>query len=210
MTRTRAHAALLTLLCAVFAALLVVMGQSPAHAHDRLITSDPKDRASVSASEFTSVNLEFSSNPLKLGNTVRVTDASGQVLFDGEPTVDGSKVRADLTKAPAPGKLLVAWRVVSSDGHPISGELTYTVEGAATNAPASDAGAASSEAPASAASPEKVKPASTEQRDAAQEKKDAKSGGNWWMWIPLLGLGAAAVVAGGLIERSNRKARKNG
>ncbi len=52
---------------------------------------------------------------------VVVTDAAGASLTDGDPTLDGTHLTQGLA-GNASGPVTVTWRVVSSDGHPVSGQ----------------------------------------------------------------------------------------
>src|SRR5690606_20404665 len=64
----------------------------------------------------------------ELGTQVAVTGPDGESVVDGEPVVDGTEVEQALTDDLAAGSYDVVWRVTSQDGHPISGELGFTVE----------------------------------------------------------------------------------
>lgn len=117
--------------------LLLATGASPALAHDELIGTDPAGGA-VLASPPTSLTLTFSGILLdEEGATeVAVLDASGASLTDGDPVLDGVRVTQALT-GEGSGTVTVQWRVVSSDGHPISGEYAFSVgDGVAPATPA--------------------------------------------------------------------------
>ena len=72
-----------TLVCAALAAMMIFA--APALAHDRLVGSTPADGAEILQGEARTITLEFSAEPLKLGNEVRAKDSAGTVLFEGEP-----------------------------------------------------------------------------------------------------------------------------
>ena len=55
-----------------------------------------------------------------------VTDSAGTDLTAGAPVLDGVRVTQPLAGT-AVGVVDVTWRVVSSDGHPISGEFSFSV-----------------------------------------------------------------------------------
>lgn len=135
-------------LTALLAGLLAFGPVSPAFAHDSLIGSDPADGAVVEALP-DELALTFSGVLLtgEGATEIVVTDAAGSDLTTGEPVVDGVRVRQPLTGT-ASGSVQVAWRVVSSDGHPISGEFAFSV-GDPSDAPPSEA---PSEAPDDAGS----------------------------------------------------------
>ncbi len=111
----------------LIAGLLLAAAATPAFAHDELIGADPADGAvlDVLPPELT---LTFSGVLLdgEGATELAVTDAGGADLTGGDPVLDGVRVTQPLTGT-ASGTVHVAWRVVSSDGHPISGEYTFSV-----------------------------------------------------------------------------------
>jgi methionine-rich copper-binding protein CopC len=110
-----------------FVALLLVGG--PASAHDQLLSSDPKDGATLDEHPAT-ISLTFSASPLDTGIEVALVGSHGRLVAESENIqVDDKVVTAQLAEGMPPGEYTVAWHVVSSDGHPIDGEFTYTVEG---------------------------------------------------------------------------------
>ncbi|GAA1725641.1 hypothetical protein GCM10009809_21800 [Isoptericola hypogeus] len=110
------------------AAALTVAAAGPAAAHDRLISSDPKDGARVKTPP-SQLTLTFSADVLEQGAQVVVSTPDGSV--DGDVSVDGEVVTAELPGELPAGEYDVLWRVVSSDGHPIEGELSYEATAAA-------------------------------------------------------------------------------
>jgi methionine-rich copper-binding protein CopC len=116
----------------VAAGLLAALVAGPAFAHDELIGTDPAADSAVGALP-ASVTLTFSGVLLtgEGATEVVVTDAAGTDLTASAAAVDGVRVTQALT-GPASGPVQVAWRVVSSDGHPISGQFSFTVGDAAS------------------------------------------------------------------------------
>ncbi|HLR84751.1 MAG TPA: copper resistance CopC family protein [Nocardioidaceae bacterium] len=113
---------------AFVAALCIVLVSTagPASAHASLVSSDPEEGASLD-SEPSTVSITFNedvSTPAQL----QVTAPDGQELADGEPTVDGASVSQTLQSSGYAGTYTIAYRVVSADGHPVTGELTYDVK----------------------------------------------------------------------------------
>lgn len=111
-----------TALGAVFALAAAV----PASAHDDLVRSDPAEDAALAAAP-AEVTLEFSDEVLTLGAVVVVADASGADWVDGELDIREGSVVAHLTEGMPDAGYEVRWRVVSADGHPISGLIPFTV-----------------------------------------------------------------------------------
>lgn len=102
---------------------------APAFAHDSVIGSNPKDGSVVS--EFPrAIELEFSGEIQDGFNTValsREVDGQSEVLYSGEPTVQGRAVTLDLPDDlhPEPGEYKVGFQIVSSDGHSTKGMTTF-------------------------------------------------------------------------------------
>lgn len=172
-------AALATLLIASGGVLL---GTAPAFAHDELVSSDPASGSTVDALP-AALTLTFSGDLLSDASTtvIQVTDASGASLADGAPSVSGNVVTQPLA-GPASGSIAVAWRVVSSDGHPISGEFAFTANAApvATPTPSETADAT----PEAAATPEPTATALIEQVPGAEQSAPV------WPWV----VGAVVVL----------------
>ena len=166
--RTR-PASLLALCGALLLAALLAL-PAPAQAHDTRLSSDPEDGATLETSP-EEIALTYSADILEVSPLVRITDESGTELAEIVPTVEGPVATATLTEPLPAGTHTVQWRVVSSDGHPIEGTFSLTVEqdpaevaepsdgggddAAATGAAeASDAGGAEQTAPAGDEEPE--------------------------------------------------------
>ncbi len=104
----------------------LVLGAGPALAHDQLEESNPKDGATV-ATLPEQIELTFNNNPLALGAVVKIESPDGDVTEGKPKIVDETVSQAIAPGAPA-GEYNVQWRVTSSDGHPISGEFSFTAE----------------------------------------------------------------------------------
>ncbi|MBO3748009.1 copper resistance protein CopC [Streptosporangiaceae bacterium NEAU-GS5] len=121
------------LLALVFAAVLLLF-PAPAYAHNTLIGSDPKDGASIPALPAAvtltfdqAVRLEFAQFTLRL-------PAGGEQRLGGL-TADGPAISAPLAGIPAsPGAYGLGYRIISNDGHPVTGQITFTVAGGAPQA----------------------------------------------------------------------------
>lgn len=124
-----------TLVATAALAAASLLGATPASAHDELISTNPADGATLTQAP-ASLELTYSGDIMDLdgANQVRVTNAAGDSVTDGEPEIDGTVVTQDLATAAADDTYTVTWRVVSSDGHPIQGTFTYIVgEGSAAD-----------------------------------------------------------------------------
>lgn len=93
-------------------------------AHDQLIASTPAagDQFDTPPGE---VVLTMSGDALEIGTTVLVSDLDGE-NYAGEVTVSGPDVTVALGDL-VDGFYDVRWRIVSSDGHPVSGVIPFSV-----------------------------------------------------------------------------------
>lgn len=114
---------------------------APASAHDQLISSDPASDQELAEAP-TTVSLTFSADVLDMGAAVVVSDAGGTDWVSAAPTIDGPTVTAALEPGMPDAGYEIRWRVVSSDGHPITGVVPFTVgDGTPVSGGAGDAGA---------------------------------------------------------------------
>ncbi|MFI7688389.1 copper resistance protein CopC [Nonomuraea sp. NPDC049655] len=184
---------------AVGGAVLLLLAAAPAAlAHDRLKSSSPADGAKLAQVE--SIELEFTSRMTL--PTLVLDGPAGENLPLGKPRAQGVTVKAEPAAPLEPGKYRLAWRVVSSDGHPIAGELRFTVTAPATPAasePEATPTETTSETPSSTGTSAEVAPAASSS-PVAQAEADTGSGGvPGWLWVAAAALvagGAATVVAG--------------
>ncbi|QCR53305.1 copper resistance protein CopC [Brachybacterium sp. SGAir0954] len=182
----------------VAAALLLLLTAAPASAHDSLVSSDPEDGATLETSP-EQVTLDYSADVLDVSPVVRITGEGGEVVAELDPEVDGSTVTAALDEPLAAGDYEVRWRVVSSDGHPIEGTQSFTVEQGAAGAP-SDAGGRTS-APASDAGGATSAPAET--TAPAAQTEDSEGGAPVVLIVVIVV--AVLAVAGGAVAALRRK-----
>lgn len=171
LARTTGAAALLT--------ALVLTGTTSASAHDQLLSSTPGDGEHLDALPET-IRLEFSGDLLQVGAVVVLADTgTGQTWRTDDPTLDGPVVTTPVPDGLGDGAYEVRWRVVSSDGHAISGAVPFTV-GDVTAPTASASGAPATTTPSGAA---------TDAADAAPGTP--RSGVGPWRTV-LIGAGGAA------------------
>lgn len=123
--RTRS---LLALLLAVMLPLGLLLTSAPAHAHDSLISSDPEDGATLEVAP-EQITLTYSAEVLEVSPVVQISGEEGEEPVELDVVIDGPTVTAEITDPLPAGSHTVQWRVVSSDGHPIEGSFTFTVEG---------------------------------------------------------------------------------
>lgn len=175
--------------------LLIRPGQ--AVAHDRLTDSVPK--AGARTEPIDAVSLVFNNAVLGTGAAVQVQGPSGTVQQD-TPAVSGARVTQKLRTPLANGSYQVIWRVVSSDGHPISGKFDFTVEGAndaAGSAASSRSSDASSEATIPATSPKPTPP--------AQEVPTSETDNNAPLIIAAAALALLLIAGGAFLTKGRLK-----
>ncbi|HWM73781.1 MAG TPA: copper resistance protein CopC [Nocardioides sp.] len=107
------------------AVLALVLGAPPAAAHATLISTDPAEGEVL---EKTPDVVTFTyDEPVSLtDDSIQVFDAAGEPV-DSSASSEDDIVTADLPDELPTGTYVVAWRVVSTDGHPISGSLTFSI-----------------------------------------------------------------------------------
>ncbi|MFB4320084.1 copper resistance protein CopC [Actinomadura sp. 21ATH] len=173
----------ITLAIALVGAVLG-LGAAPAWAHDALKSSNPEKGAEIASPQ--EIELTFT-------GTVRVpqivlTGPDGAKHGAGAARAVDNKVTQAVDGTLPNGEYTVGWRVVSSDGHPITGSFKFSVKGG----PAADPSAAASADPATSAPSTPSAPATT--RAAGEEESGSSSG---WLWIGVAAL-VVAVIAGGV------------
>ncbi|WP_405375492.1 MULTISPECIES: copper resistance protein CopC [unclassified Microbacterium] len=123
--RNPLRAVLLGFTLAIAAALMVA---TPASAHDELVGSTPAPNEQLAAAP-AQVVLTYSAAILPDGAAITVVDAAGRDWVAGEPVIETNTLTAAIGTGTTPpdGGYIVEWRVVSSDGHPISGTIPFAV-----------------------------------------------------------------------------------
>jgi copper resistance protein C len=168
-----------TVAVTLLAGLALVLGAAPALAHTRLQSSDPADGASLdSAPEH--VALTFNEEMTPEFSTITVVGPDGAHYETGRVGAEGGTVSTAVLPLGPAGQYKIGYRVVSADGHPVAGEVSFTLTtpGPATSAPAPAAAPAAAAAPAPAAAP-----------------AEGDGGTPVWPWI----LGAVVLVGGGVV-----------
>lgn len=182
----------------------VVVTAAPAAAHDELLESDPADGATVEVlpDEMTfTFSAVISSEPG--ASEVVVTDAAGTELMTDEPYIEENVLiqPLDATLVTTAGDITVLWKVVSSDGHPISGEIMFTV----SDAPTPTATPTPTTEPTESASPTPTEATPTPTATDAAEASDG-SAVVPWIIVAVLGVLVVAASAYLIISRARRKA----
>ena len=113
---------------ALLALLLLVIQPPAALAHTELLSSDP---AAGSVVEIwpSEISLTFNEELITVGdektNFLVVNNAVGDQISADDEVVTGSQIKVSLDPNSLKGPVLVYYRVVSADGHPVEGEYAF-------------------------------------------------------------------------------------
>jgi copper resistance protein C len=108
----------------------VTLTALPASSHEQLVDQEPKSGQVLEAG-IAEVRLSFSDDLISLDNSagseIVILDENQNPVNNGCAVIDARTAiaRADID---TPGTYQVGWRVVSGDGHPISGSFSFVVE----------------------------------------------------------------------------------
>ena len=167
-----------TLAVVVAMTATLVRGATPAEAHDILVGTSPAD-GSVVAVVPAQVTLTFEQPALAVGTEIIVTGTAGQEQSGSAALVNNTVTEYLRPGSPA-GRYTVAWKVTSADGHPVSGQFSFT---------------------ASSPSPQRQAPATTSGRAGAAHEASTTGHASTLWWVAaggalMLLLLVALVISG--------------
>lgn len=168
------RAAAVTLL----AALALLLGTAPAFAHSRLISTDPVDGASLDSGP-QQVSLTFNESLTPGFNTVTVVGPDGLRYEAGDVVLEGPTVSTGVAPLGPAGRYEIGYRVISADGHPVTGSVAFTLTTPGTGTGV--APPATADGPAAAA-------------DAAPALPGQGGGMPVWPWV----VGVLVLIGGGV------------
>jgi copper transport protein len=123
-------AALLAGLCLAF-----LVPAAPASAHAALVSTTP-EQGSVIGSSPTKVSLTFNEPVRVIPGKTQVIAPDGKRINSGDPVATGGTLSLDVRVADHPlGTYLVSYRIISADGHPLSGGFMFSVGAPSQTAP---------------------------------------------------------------------------
>lgn len=105
---------------------VLLAGAGTAVAHDVLINTDPTDGAKVSVSP-QEIRLSFNDPVRPQYDTVTVVGPGQTYWTDAPPQITGSTVIEPVHELGPAGAYAVSFRVLSADGHPVEGRVTFTL-----------------------------------------------------------------------------------
>lgn len=210
-TILRRSTAPLALAAALLAAFLVLFAPLSASAHDALTAASPEADSTVDVLP-AEITLTFSADLItgEGATEVQVTDSAGTPVADGGAVTEGATVTQPLVAEAEAGSYHVVWKVVSSDGHPTSGEYFFTVTN--STMPTTDPTPAPTESSSSSFAPAPTATPSAMPTLTADDPADAASSPAW-IWI-LVVLGILVIAAGitlaVIVSRRRRSASPTG
>ena len=126
-----AHAGILQpkLLTSLFLLIFVLLGTSPVHAHTSLLKSSPAHNSKILYLP-NEIELSFTDQLIKLTlenpNTLSIRDPKRNLVPLGELQTSSNVLIAPITDGSyLPGIYKVYHRVISNDGHPVSGYISF-------------------------------------------------------------------------------------
>lgn len=182
-------------------AAVALLGVVPAaSAHEQVVSSSPAAGEQLTAAP-SEVAVNFTADIMNIGAVMLLSDESGTEWELGEVVPEGITARTAVASELPDGRYTLAWRVVSGDGHPISGTVPFTI---------GEVAVASAPAPSATGSPTGDNAiGSTADPTQAPPVASAETGMPKPLRIVLLGAGGAALAlaAAWLIARWARRTR---
>lgn len=193
-------------LAVVFGLLSVFLRVDQASAHNSLTGSSPENGARLATAP-ARIELTFLARLDPATTQVTVVGPDNVPAADGAPAVSGSKVSVSFRPGAA-GLYTVGYQVASSDGHPVKGEIKFTLTvGVTPTEPVNPTGSAD---PSPGTGPSGPQPAITAGRSAdaspltpSNAEQRAEEKGAWWPWL-LSGVVLLALLLGVLLRRRSR------
>lgn len=164
-----------------------------ASAHDALIAIAPTDGTEVATSP-AAVTLTFNGPVSTQFSEVVVTGPDGAAWQLDASTVSGAIVTQPLAADGPAGTYEVAWRVVSADGHPISGAFSYVV----TTGPITSAAPSTASVPPEESSPPAATASPPGQSAADPSPTAATAPDDATNWLPIVLVLVVLMAALGL------------
>jgi methionine-rich copper-binding protein CopC/putative copper export protein len=112
----------------LFGLLAVLAFASPASAHASLVGTDPA-RGTIADVAPTVITLRFSESVQPVAERTRVVAPDGKEASAGKAKrgSSSSQVKIPLKKGLGKGTYVVSYRIISADGHPVSGGYTFSI-----------------------------------------------------------------------------------
>ncbi|HEX4704451.1 MAG TPA: copper resistance CopC family protein [Pseudonocardiaceae bacterium] len=172
------------IVAAVLAGFAVLGIATPAFAHDVLVGSSPSKGATMATGP-TEIRFDFNA-PVRTGpNMIIVTGPNGtRWERDQAATVDGNSVTTQVAPLGPAGVYTASYRIISADGHPVTGDITFTLTRAGNGTPITPSAMA-------------AMPGMSDMPGMDSSSASGGGGGGGvpiWLWIA----GGAVLLGGGL------------
>lgn len=176
-----------------------VIAAPPASAHGALVKITPYADALLTTAP-TAVVLEFDEPVSTNFATVVVTTVEGLDVTQGKATVLGTNVTQALRPDLTSGDYRIAYRMVSDDGHPVTGESNFTLKLAENPSPSTTAGTATGTLSTAAASPSREGPSVSAAEAPSREGPQVDPNGSLSQWLlPLAGVVGLLIIGTGVL-----------
>lgn len=166
----------------VLAGWALLLGVAPALAHTRLLGSDPADGASLAVAP-ERVSLTFTEAVQPDFTTLTVIGPDGAAWQTSDVITDNGTASVAVRPLGPAGRYEIGYRVVSDDGHPVTGSVGFTLTAPGPGVASPSSTVAAPTAPTSAP---QVAPTAADTDDG---------GAPVWPWI----VGAVVLVGGGVV-----------
>ncbi|MEV4713247.1 copper resistance CopC family protein [Micromonospora sp. NPDC049374] len=174
----------------------LLMPAVPAAAHNQLTGSSPRAGARVAEAP-DRVELRFLARLDEATTKVTITGPDNVDAAGGQPRFSGNRVSVPFAPGAA-GLYIVGYRLVSADGHPITGEVRFTLT---TNTPADPSPEPTAVDPTTSGTTGTTPAPATSEAATPVPRSDESTGGGWW-WAAVAALPLLAIlVAARLIRR---------
>ncbi|MFI2647372.1 copper resistance CopC family protein [Micromonospora fulviviridis] len=191
------------LVLGVAAGASVLLPAAPAAAHNSLTGSDPKNGARVATAP-KRIELRFLASPAPATTKITITGPDNVPAAGGAPTFAANRVSVPFTPGAA-GLYIVAYRIGSADGHPVSGEIRFTLTTGTAAAPPSATAAPTGAAPPSATAAPTTAPTNSAASPTPAADGLDDDGGTGWLWATGAAVALVALGAGLLLRRRSAR-----
>ncbi|MEU5790910.1 copper resistance CopC family protein [Micromonospora purpureochromogenes] len=180
----------------------LLLPATPAAAHNSLTGSDPADGARVAAAP-ARIELRFLSRVDPATTKITVVGPDNVPAAGAAPRFVGSRVAVPFKPGKA-GLYIVGYQLSSSDGHPVKGEVRFTLTTGTPADPASPSPSPSPAAPSPSVGTALPSAGAATTAGPAVPAADSDDGTPVWPWLVVAGLVVAGLGAALLRRRATR------
>ncbi|SCE99652.1 hypothetical protein GA0074696_2115 [Micromonospora purpureochromogenes] len=180
----------------------LLLPATPAAAHNSLTGSDPADGARVAAAP-ARIELRFLSRVDPATTKITVVGPDNVPAAGAAPRFAGSRVAVPFKPGKA-GLYIVGYQLSSSDGHPVKGEVRFTLTTGTPADPASPSPSPSSAPPSPSVGTALPSTGAATAGPAVPAARSDDDGTPVWPWLVVAGLVVAGLGAALLRRRATR------